>query len=81
MRTTAISLALLVAGTALAAFAPTTEAVGTCSKYVPTMSAHCSYVVCVGHSWGPGYERCQYGVPDPIIVCVTDPCPPYAPLP
>lgn len=60
---------MLLVAVPLASLAPTSSAFGWCTTVGPAGHECRDHVACVGWSWGPGYERCQYGVRDPPPVC------------
>jgi hypothetical protein len=80
MKPTALVVALSLASLPLAFLAPSADAFGWCtSASVPNHQCH-SHVVCIGWSWGPGYETCQIGVgPWDCAYDVLQPCLPYLP--
>lgn len=69
MRTLVLVVAFGIAALSLASFAPTANAVGWCTSAGPAGHQCRDHIVCFGWSWGPGYERCQYGIREPYCTC------------
>lgn len=64
MRALVLVAAFSLTALSLVALAPTANAFTWCTIVGPDGHQCREHVACVGWSWGPGYERCQYGVPD-----------------